>query len=241
MSKYQEHLSHLTRADHDFGLINEGDKIAVGLSGGKDSLTLLTLLKDYQKLKNFELIAITVDGTGGKADFSGLIEYCKSLEIKYIIEPSDIFEILFNVRKESNPCSLCSKLRRGMLNSAAKREGFNKVALGHHGDDLVETFLLSFTHEGRLSTFAPKLYMDRADVTLIRPLIYFTEQQTIKISKNMPILNNPCPINHKTRREYMKTLVSKLEKDLPGARERMLDAITKPERYNLLDKTNIKC
>jgi len=234
----QKILSHLRRADQDFGLLTHGDKIAVGLSGGKDSLLLLRALAAYQKFDhtNFELVAITVDCTGGQADFSKIQEFCSSLGIKLIIEPSEIFKIVFDIKKEKNPCSLCSKLRRGMLYSAAAREGCNKVALGHHGDDLIETFLLSFLYEGRLSTFSPSSYLDRTDITIIRPLIYASEKEIKSFIRELPVLENPCPVNHHTQREFMKNLIKKLDTEIPGARKRMLDALTCADRYNLLPR-----
>lgn len=239
--KLQEILSHLRRADKDFGLIAQGDKIAVGLSGGKDSLLLLNALASYQKFDstNFELIAISIDCTDGKTDFSRIQKFCNDLGVKFIIEPSNIFEVIFDIRKEKNPCSLCSKLRRGMLHTAAAREGCNKVALGHHGDDLVETFLLSLCYEGRLSTFTPSSYLDRTNVTIIRPLIYVTEKEILSFATNLPTLENPCPINHHTQREYMKNLIKKLDIEIPDARKRMLDAITSADRYNLLPKKKL--
>jgi len=238
--KLQPILSHLRRADEDFGLISKGDKIAVGLSGGKDSLLLASALAAYRKFDHtdFELVAITVDCTGGKADFSKIKAFCNDLDIKFIIVPSNIFEVIFDIRKEKNPCSLCSKLRRGMLHTAATQEGCNKVALGHHGDDLVETFLLSLVFEGRLSTFHPSSYLDRTDITVIRPLVYVSESDIEKLSSTLAVLENPCPVNHHTQREYMKNLVKKLDAEIPDARKRMLDAITHPERYNLLPPKN---
>lgn len=240
--KLQQLLSHLRRADEDFGLITSGDKIAVGVSGGKDSLLLLSALTAYQKFNhtNFELVAITIDCTNGKTDFSKIIAYCEELGIKYIVEPSNIFEIIFDIRKEKNPCSLCSKLRRGMLHTVAIREGCNKVALGHHGDDLIETFLLSLLYEGRLSTFAPLSYLDRADITLIRPFLYVHECEIEKLKTDLPILHNPCPVNHHTQREYMKNLVKKLDAEIPNARKRMLNAITSADRYNLLPSKKVE-
>lgn len=234
--KFQKILSNLRRADNDFGLIAHGDKIAVGLSGGKDSLLLLRALAEYQKFDNtnFEVIAVTIDCTGGLADFSKINKFCNDLGVKYIIEQSNIFEVIFDIRKEKSPCSLCSKLRRGMLHTVAVREGCNKVALGHHGDDLVETFLLSLLYESRLSTFAPTSYLDRTNITLIRPFIYISEKEIQALAGDLPILDNPCPVNHHTKREYMKNLVKKLDTEIPNARKRMLDAITSTERYNLL-------
>jgi len=231
-------LGHLRRADQMFAMIKNGDKIAVGLIGGKDSLMLLHALCAYRKfkLKDFGIVAISVDCTNGKSDYSGVEKFCKDHQVTLHIEPSQIFEIIFDVRKEKSPCSLCSKLRRGVLNSAAKKLGCNKIALGHHGDDLVETFLLSMTYEGRLSTFQPVSYLDKTELTLIRPLIFATEKEIVAATKGFPVMQNSCPINHKTRREYMKELVIKLDRDIDGARRRMLDAIINTDRYNLFDK-----
>lgn len=230
-------LGHLRRADQRFDLIQNGDKIAVGLSGGKDSLTLLQCLVNYQKfgLKQFEIIAISIDCTNGKADYSLIMKFCDELGVRLVIEPSQIFEILFEVRKEKSPCSLCSNLRRGRLNSVAKKLGCNKVAMGHHSDDMLETFLLSMIYEARLSTFHPKTYMDKTDLTLIRPLILASEKEIIAFarSKNLPVLENLCPINHKTQREYMKNLVSQIDGEIGGSRERMFEAIIQSERHNL--------
>ena len=223
----QNILGNLRRADQDFGLIDDGDKIAVALSGGKDSLTLLFALCNYQKfgLKNFEIIAITVDCSNGETDYSQITNFCESLGVKHYIEPSQIFKIIFELRKEKSPCSLCAKLRRGIVNSAAKRLGCNKVALGHHSDDMIDTFLLSMLYEGRLSTFQPKSFLNRADVTVIRPLIYASEKEIKAVSKSFPVLKSGCPVNGHTKREYMKQLVRKLEKDIPDARARMKDAV----------------
>jgi tRNA(Ile)-lysidine synthase TilS/MesJ len=234
-ARLQNILSHLRRADQDFGMINNGDRVAVGVSGGKDSLLLLRALADYRRFdhKKFELIAITVDCTNGQCDFSALTKFCADLDVKFVIEPSNIFEIVFDIRKEKNPCSLCSKLRRGILHTAAVREGCNRVALGHHGDDLIETLFLSMCYEGRLSTFQPTSYLDRTNVTIIRPFIYLSERDIAAFESTLPILINPCPVNHHTQREYMKNLVKGITKDIPIARDRMLDAITCSERYNL--------
>ena len=230
----QNILGHIRRADNDFKLIERGDKIAIGLSGGKDSLTLLAALKQYQKYndKDFEIVAITIDCTDGQTDFSKLQKFCADLGVEYRIERSQIFHVIFDVRRESSPCSLCSKMRRGLLVSVAKQMGCNKIAFGHHGDDLVETMLLCWTHEGRLTSFDIKSYLDRQKVTLIRPLVYVTEAETRAAAKDFPILKNTCRANGHTRREYMKQLVTRLDADIPHARERMLAAVI---RKKLLD------
>lgn len=233
----QKILSSMRRAIVDYNMIDDGDKIVVGLSGGKDSLILLTALRNYQIFspQKFELKAVTVD-LGLGADFSHLIKYCSDIDVPFHIEHTEIANIIFNERKEKSPCSLCSKMRRGTLNSCVNDFKFNKLALGHHADDLVETMLLSLFYEGRLSTFAAKSYMDRTGVTLIRPLILTFEKDIAAESANLPVLHNPCPVNHATKREYMKTLISNITKDIPFAKERMHSAIISPDRYNLFDK-----
>jgi len=224
----QEILGHLRHVDNDFALIADGDKIAVALSVGKDSLTLVAALANYRKfgIKNFEVIAITVDCTDGEADYSKITQFCESLGVKHYVEPSQIFKIIFDIRKEKSACSLCAKLRRGMVNSAAKRLGCNKVALGHHADDMIETFLLCMLYEGRLSTLQPKTYLDRTDITVIRPLLYASEKEITMASKSFPVLKNICPMDGHTKREYMKQLVKNLAKDIPDARARMTDAVS---------------
>ncbi len=234
----QNILSSMRRATSEFNMIADGDRIAVGLSGGKDSLVLLKALSVFRKFspEKFELVAITIDMGLGNIDFEPLIEFCKQEDVEYHIEHTDIGDIIFNVRKEKNPCSLCSKMRRGALNNALKTYGCNKLALGHHADDLVETMLLSFFYEGRLSTFAPISYMDRSGVTLIRPLIYTEEKNIAAYARDLPVAKNPCPADHETQREAMKKLIKHIQKDIPFAKDRMFGAITSPDRYNLWDQ-----
>lgn len=232
----QKVLSYLRRAVEDYRMIEDGDKIAVGLSGGKDSTTLLAALKAYSRFspEKFELTAITID-LGLGADYTELIEFCASIDVPYHIEPSNIAEIIFDERKEKSPCSLCSKMRRGALNTVLNNMGFTKLALGHHVDDLIETFFLSLFYEGRVSTFAPKSFMDRTGVTLIRPLVYMEEKDITAFSTAMkyPVVFNPCPVNHNTKREDMKNLIKNLTKEMPAAKERIIGALTNPERNNL--------
>ncbi|HBH3102795.1 TPA: tRNA 2-thiocytidine biosynthesis protein TtcA, partial [Clostridioides difficile] len=213
----QKLLSKARKAIQDFDMIQENDKIAVGLSGGKDSLTLLHILKNYQRFspQNFELIAITLN-TGG-VDNSPLDKLCKEINVPFYEFQTDIKEIVFDIRQEKNPCALCANLRRGALNDNAKKLGCNKVALGHHKDDAIETFLMSMFYEGRVNCFSPKTYLDRQDLTVIRPMIYIEEYMTKKISKdsNYPIITNPCPANGHTRREYIKNLIANLNKEMP--------------------------
>lgn len=234
----QRVLSHLRRAIDEYKLIEDGDKIAVGVSGGKDSLVLLKALSAYSRFskEKFSLVAITIDMFAGKSDFSEISKLCQELGVEYHIINSDIYQIVFEERKESNPCSLCAKLRRGMLNTTALQLGCNKLALGHSSDDVIHTFLLSLLYEGRLSSFLPKLYMDRTGMTVIRPLILTDERDIISVAKNLPVKKSECTVDKKTKREYMKDLVKHIQKDIPFAKDRIFSAITHPERYNLFDK-----
>ncbi|MCL2751516.1 MAG: tRNA 2-thiocytidine(32) synthetase TtcA [Firmicutes bacterium] len=231
----QRILSGLRRAVTDFGMIADGDEIAVGLSGGKDSLTLLAALKNYALFspQRFHLRAVTVDMGVPGMDISPLADYCARLEVPYIVVPSEIYAIVFEERKETNPCSLCSKMRRGALNTAITSMGVNKLALGHHADDAVETALLSLFYEGRWSTFSPVSFMDRTGVTLIRPLIYTWEKEIRAFARTLPVVENPCPANKHTQRETMKNLLNTLGKDIPRVKERIFGAICNPNRSNL--------
>lgn len=234
----QNILSTLRKAIEEYDMIQDGDHVAVGLSGGKDSLVLLAGLAAFQKFspKKFSLSAVTIDLGITKTDYTPLKDYVASLGVDYHIVETEIGSILFDIRKEKNPCSLCSKMRRGALNTKITELGCNKLALGHHSDDLVETFFLSLIYEGRLSTFAPKSYMDRSKITLIRPLLYTQEKNIAAFAKDLPVTKNPCPANHETQREYMKNLIKGITNDIPFAKDRMFSAIINPDRYNLFDK-----
>lgn len=227
-------MSDVRRAITDWNMICDGDRIAVGLSGGKDSLALLTALAAYRRFspQSFTLRAVTVD-LGMGADYSPLADYCRQLNVDFTLEKTDIGAVIFDERKEKSPCSLCSKMRRGALNSTLTKLGCNVLALGHHADDLAETMLLSLFYEGRISTFAPVSFMDRSGVTMIRPLIYSYEKDIAAFAKQLPVVHNPCPANHVTKREYMKELLRAVQKDIPIAKDRMVSAIIHPERNNL--------
>ena len=234
----QKILSVLRKACETYSLIEDGDKIGVGVSGGKDSLTLLQSLALFQRFspKHFSLEAIAVDLSGGKSDYSEIEKFCQSLGVNFTKVPSNVFEVVFEIRKEKNPCSLCANMRRGLLNSWAKELGCNKVALGHHKDDFIETFLMSLFFEGRLSTFKPKSYLSRVDLTVIRPLIFCDENDIIRVSKDFPVLFNPCPADKHTEREKAKDILKNLDSIYPDSREKIFNAIIHKERYNLLDK-----
>ena len=215
----QQLLSPARKAIEDYEMINDGDKIAVGLSGGKDSVTLLYILAGLKRFypKKFELVAITIDlGLDyDQKEVESLKNLCAELNVEYHIVPTDIYQILFVERKEKSPCSLCSKMRRGALNTKAIELGCNKLALGHHADDLIETLFLSLFYEGRLSTFEPITYLSRANMTVIRPMIYIEEKNIRAFSKDKPVIFNPCPADKHTQREYVKNLINQIKKDIP--------------------------
>ena len=227
--KLQQVLSYTRRAIDDYHMIEEGDKIAIGISGGKDSLTLLYALHGLKRFypKHFDIHAVTVDLGFDNLNLKKIQELCESLEVEYTIVKTDIANIIFNERKESNPCSLCAKMRKGALNDAIKAAGCNKVAYAHHKDDVVETMLMSLIFEGRFHTFSPVTYLDRMDLTVIRPLMYMNEADVIGfINKyEVPVVKSPCPADGHTKREYVKQLLRSLNLENPGVKERMFTAI----------------
>lgn len=227
-------LSFARRACDDYSMIEDGDRIAVGLSGGKDSLALLITLAELRRFypRKFTLSAITVDMGfdaigGSKTDFAPISELCRGFDVEYHIERSDIAKIVFDIRKESNPCSLCAKLRRGMLCDTAKKLGVGKVALGHHFDDAVQTFMLNLFYEGRIGSFSPVSYLDRSGITVIRPFIYAQEKDIryFTSSCELPVVESECPANKKTEREEMKQLLASLERENKGLRHRIFGAM----------------
>lgn len=235
--KLQKMLSLVRRCDTDFNLIAPNDRVAVGLSGGKDSLALLYALASYRRFctNPFELCAVVIDAGSG-CDFSPLYPLCEKLEVPLHIVKTDIAEIVFEARKEKNPCSLCAKMRRGALDGKLNELGYNVLALGHNADDMVETFLLCSLFEGRLSTLQPKSFLDRSGIKLIRPLLYVREKETAAFCReySAPIIVNPCPANGFTKRETMKSLIAEMCKVTPDAFERMHSALVNPERNNLV-------
>ena len=230
-------VSAMHRAIVEYNMLEENDKVAVGISGGKDSLTLLACLAQYKKQVkyHFELVAIAVD-IFGDSDYSKIQAFCNELGVTLHIERTSINKIVFDVRQEKNPCSLCANLRRGVLNSVAERLGCNKVALGHHADDLVQTFFMSVAKENRLSTFWPKTYLSRKNIYLIRPMIYVWEKAIIENSQNLPIMQNPCPANKNTVREEMKAILEDLDTKIPNFKENLHSSLCHTERYSLLNK-----
>ncbi|MCM1063652.1 MAG: tRNA 2-thiocytidine(32) synthetase TtcA [Eubacterium sp.] len=227
--KLQQVLSHVRRAVDDYHMIQDGDRIAVGISGGKDSLTLLYALNGLKRFypRYFEIHAVTVDLGFDNLNLDGIRELCHDLGIKYTIVKTDIASVVFEERREENPCSLCAKMRKGALNQAIKQAGCNKVAYAHHKDDVVETMLLSLIYEGRFHTFAPVTYLDRMDLTVIRPLMYMNEADVIGfVNKyDVPVVKSPCPADGHTKREYVKNLLRQLNLENPGVKERMFTAV----------------
>ena len=234
-------LGCIRRADTDFHLIENGDRVAVGVSGGKDSLLLLHALSLYRKFthKDFSLHAITVDNGIGRPDYSGIISLCDSLGIPYLIRETQIGEIIFNYRKEKNPCALCSKMRRAVLAGTCVDLGCNKLALAHHRDDAVETLLMSLFFEGRFHTFHPCTHMSRTGITVIRPLVYLPESHVKHMQKsmNLPVLQSSCPADGKTERETVASLLAEMKKICPDISERILHALRK-EPYDLWQRNS---
>lgn len=220
--------SAVRRAVTDFNLIEDGDTIAVGVSGGKDSLTLLHVLAAMRVYlpQKFTLKALMLD-LGYKCDTREFERFCEKIDVECIIKQTDIANVVFDVRNEKNPCSLCAKMRRGALNELAVQSGCNKVALGHHFDDVIETFYMSLIYEARLSCFDAKTYLDRTGVTVIRPLIYTKEKEIRAFAKkqNLPVIHNPCSADGFTKRQYVKDKLAALEKENPGVKQRIFRAV----------------
>ncbi|MBR6719245.1 MAG: tRNA 2-thiocytidine(32) synthetase TtcA [Oscillospiraceae bacterium] len=227
----QKILGYLRRAVQEFDLIQNGDRIAVGISGGKDSLVLLAALRDFQRfgLLDYELVGITLDPqfNGVPTDYSPVAEFCEKIGVEYHMIPTQIGHIVIDIRKESSPCSLCAKMRRGALHDNAKALGCNKLALGHHNDDAIETFLMNLFIEGRIGCYAPKSYLSRKDLTLIRPLSFAPERDIVHAAKqNIPeIVKSRCPVDGHTMRETMKTFIREQEKQNPGFKTRVFGAM----------------
>ena len=224
-------LSFIRRAVDQYDMIEDGDRIAVGVSGGKDSLALLAGLWNLKMFypKHFDICAITVDMGFEGSDFSAVKSFCESMDIEYRIVDTDIAKIIFDIRKESNPCSLCAKMRRGVLHDNAKDMGCNKIALGHHFDDVVDTFMMNLFNEGRIATFSPVTYLSRKDITMIRPLIFAPEKdiEYFVRSNPIPVVKSPCPEDKHTDREKVKKLLASLERENKGLRHRIFVAISK--------------
>lgn len=227
--KIQHLLSYTRRAIQDYNMIQEGDRIAIGISAGKDSLALLLALSMLRKFypKKFEIEAITISLGFADFDLSAVHNFCKELDVNYTVYETQIAKIVFDERKESNPCSLCSKMRKGALNEIAKKLGCNKIALGHNQDDINETLLMSLLYEGRIHTMSPVNYLEQVDLTIIRPLIYVPEKDIryFASKQGLPVVKSPCPADGATKRETTKELIYKLDKEVPGLPARLFGAI----------------
>ena len=227
--KLQQVLSYVRKAIEDYNMIEENDRIAVVISGGKDSLTLLYALNSLKKFypKHFDLCAVTVDLGFNNLNLDAIVKLCADLDVPYYIIKTDIAQIVFDERKETNPCSLCAKMRKGAINEFLNNNNYNKVAFAHHKDDVVETMMMSMIYEGRFHTFSPVTYLDRSKVSIIRPMIYMNESDVIGFvnKNNIPVVKSPCPVDGLTKREYVKNVLDNINKDAPGVRWRMFTAI----------------
>ena len=227
----QKLMGLVRRCVEDYNMIIPGETVAVGVSGGKDSLVLLQLLAGLRQYSDFKLEAITVD-MGLGMDYSGVADFCEKLDVPYTVVKTQIGPIIFDHRKEKNPCSMCAKMRRGALNQAILDRGIRKLALGHHYDDAVETFMMSLIYEGRISCFQPVTNLDRTGVIQIRPMLYIHEKTVDNFAKrtDLPVLENRCPVDKYTKREEIKKLVYDLSATYPDLRERIFGAM---QRYPL--------
>jgi len=229
MTMLQKLLSRMRKAVTDYHMIEEGDRIAVGVSGGKDSLVLLYCLKELQRFlpQRFELLALTLDLGNEGFDTARLIDFYKLLGVEYHIEQTNIAKIVFDVRNEKNPCSLCANMKRGAVYNAAKRLGCNKAAFGHHKDDVIETLILSLFYEGRINTFSPVTYLDRKNITLIRPMIYMEEKVIRSFVQKEGIVPVPsgCRIDGETKRQQVKELIRTLTRENRHVKENLFGAI----------------
>ncbi len=230
-------LGAIRRADEEYGLIQPGDKVAVCVSGGKDSLLLLYALSLYRRVRHedFDLCAVMLLTGKTLPDTSAIEALAAERKVPMQVRPTELYQILFEIRKDPNPCALCAKMRRAMLCDVAREMGANKLALGHHRDDALETLLMSLLYEGRLHTFHPCSYMSRSQLTVIRPLIFLPEKHVIHMQRilNLPVLDKTCPVDGHTKRQEMKELLDELCRRYPNAREMMLRALRNHNQYGL--------
>ncbi|MBR4859192.1 MAG: tRNA 2-thiocytidine biosynthesis protein TtcA [Clostridia bacterium] len=231
----QKLLSHMRAACQQYEMIKEGDRIAIGVSGGKDSVALLAGMANLRRFypEKFDIVAITLDprfgGTDG--DFSKIEELCKALDVEYVIKRTQLAEVIFDIRKESNPCSLCARMRRGALHDAAKENGCNKIALGHHLDDVAETFIMNLFNGGTLDCFMPVTYLSRKDIYMIRPMIFARESDCARVVRRegLPTVKSNCPADGTTERQEVKEMLSALEKKYGDVRSKILGAMQRKE------------
>lgn len=226
-------ISCVRKAVEDYDMIQEGDRVAVGISGGKDSLILLGALASLSRYypKKFNVVGLTLD-MGYDADYSAIKKYCESFGVEHIVKKTNIKEVIFDYRKEENPCSLCAKMRRGALNDFAIEQGCKTVALGHHNDDVLETFMLSLLYEGRINCFSPVTYLDRTGIYQIRPLIYVKERDIKGVVNryDVPVLKSSCPVDGITKRQEIKDIIRNLDKTVnAGMKKRLFTAISNSE------------
>lgn len=242
----QKMLGYMRKAITEFDMIQDGDKIAVGVSGGKDSLVLLMgliLLKRFIGI-DYDLVAITLDPQFGgvPGDYSAVQKLCDEYGVPYVLQQTHIGEIVFDIRKEPNPCSLCARMRRGALHDAAKAAGCNKIALGHHFNDAVETFLMNLAVEGRIGCFAPKSYLSRKDIWMIRPMVFAPESEIKKAAKHLSldVVKSKCPADGHTKREEMKEFIRERERVDKGFSDRVFGAMRRAgiDGWGFKDKTN---
>ena len=225
----QKMMGLVRRCIEDYNMIEAGDRVAVGVSGGKDSLTLLVLLaalREYYPVK-FDLAAMSIDMGLGGMDFSPVAELCAKLGVPYTVKKTEIGPIIFDYRKEKNPCSMCAKMRRGALHDLLREQGYNKIALGHHYDDAVETFLMSLLYEGRISCFEPVTYLSRSGLTQIRPMLYLGEKAVVHFAEreHLPIVHNTCPADKHTKRQEVKELIAALQARYPDLKTKVFGAM----------------
>lgn len=240
--QHQKLLSYVRQAVQDYNMIEDGDKIAIGISGGKDSICLLLALNDLKRFypKKFEIEAITVSLGLPGSNYGDIEDLCKEIGVNYTVVETEIGKIIFEERKEKNPCSLCAKMRKGALNNKAEELGCNKIALGHNKDDIVETFFMSLLFEGRINTFSPVSFLGRKKLYSIRPLMYVSEKDTKGYIKKygLKIVKSPCPVDGKTKREEIKNLIKNLSKTYDNLETKVFNAIQRShiEGWNENDK-----
>lgn len=228
-------MSRMRAAMEKYNMIEDGDKIAVGVSGGKDSLALLYALSEMRRFypKKYELTAVTADMKffGEKTDFSEISALCERIGVSYTVKETELYHIIFETRKEKNPCSLCARMRRGILHDVTRELGCNKLALGHHMDDAAETFMMNLLSGGRIESFRPVTYLSRKDITMIRPMIFATEKEVLSAARKMslPTVESPCPMDKTSNRNEMKELLKSLEKDFPALKEKIIGGMQKGE------------
>ncbi len=242
----QKLSGYLRKAITDYNMIEEGDRIVVGVSGGKDSMALvagLVKLREFLGI-NFELVALTLDPCwkGVETDFSAVTDYFNSIGVKHIIKRTEIGTVIFDIRQETNPCSLCARMRRGALHDMVNELGFNKIALGHHYDDAVETFVMNLFNEGRIGCFSPVTYLSRKDIYMIRPLVYAPEGVIKSAVKrhNIPVVKSECPVDGTTKRQWTKEFLLGMEKNDRGFKKRLFGAMRRGEVSGWKEASKVK-